>query len=50
MYVEVPYSKLHVQNKDREAVVPKNAVDKLVGKLEVPAPWEAHEVTYFTKD
>jgi predicted kinase len=50
VYVEVPYSKLHVQNKDREAVVPKSAVDKLVGKLEVPAPWEAHEVVYYTKD
>ena len=47
VYVEVPYNKLHVQNKDREAVVPRNAVDKLVGKLEVPAPWEAHEVVYY---
>jgi putative nucleotidyltransferase with HDIG domain len=46
VYVEVPYARLHVQNKDREAVVPKNAVDKLVSKLEVPAPWEAHEVSY----
>jgi putative nucleotidyltransferase with HDIG domain len=50
VYVEVPYYKLHVQNKAREAVVPKNAVDKLVAKLEVPAPWEAHEVSYYLKD
>src|ERR1044072_44314 len=50
VYIELPYNKLHVQNKNREAVVPKNAVDKLVGKLEVPAPWEAHEVVYFIKD
>ncbi|OQP54743.1 poly(A) polymerase [Niastella populi] len=50
VYVEVPYQKLHVQNKHREAVVPKNAVDKLVAKLEVPAPWEAHEVSYYIKD
>jgi putative nucleotidyltransferase with HDIG domain len=46
VYVEVPYTRLHVQNKDREAVVPRNAVDKMVSKLEVPAPWEAHEVFY----
>lgn len=50
VYVEVPYNKLHMQNKDREAVVPKHAVDKLVGKLEVPSLWEAHEVMYYTKD
>ena len=50
VYVEVPYHKLHLQNKGREAVVPKNAVDKLVAKLEVPAPWEAHEVSYYIKD
>jgi putative nucleotidyltransferase with HDIG domain len=50
VYVEVPYQKLHVQNKAREAVVPKNAVDKLVATLEVPAPWEAHEVSYYIKD
>jgi putative nucleotidyltransferase with HDIG domain len=50
VYVEVPCHKLHVQNKGREAVVPQHAVDKLVAKLEVPAPWEAHEVTYYIKD
>ena len=46
VYVEVPYARLHMQNKDRDAVVPRNAVDKLVSKLEVPATWEAHEVVY----
>jgi putative nucleotidyltransferase with HDIG domain len=46
VYVEVPYARLHTQNKEREAVVPRSAVDKLVSKLEVPAPWEAHEVVY----
>ena len=46
VYIEVPYARLHVQNKDREAMVPKSAVDKLVSKLEVPAPWEGHEVRY----
>lgn len=50
VYVEVPYQKLHGQNKGREAVVPGRVVDKLVTKLEVPAPWEAHEVIYHVKD
>jgi putative nucleotidyltransferase with HDIG domain len=50
VYVEVPYHKLHVQNKEREAIVPKNALDKLVAKLEVPAPWEAHEIIWYIKD
>jgi predicted kinase len=50
VYVEVPYSKLHVQNKNREAAIPARAVDKLVTKLEVPALWEAHEVVYYIKD
>jgi predicted kinase len=46
VYVEVPYARLHAQNKDREAVVPWNAVDKMVSRLEVPASWEAHEVVF----
>ncbi|MBO9204899.1 MULTISPECIES: AAA family ATPase [Niastella] len=50
VYVEVPYATLHRQNKDREAMVPGKAVDKLVSKLEVPAPWEAHEVIYYIKE
>lgn len=50
VYVEVPYSKLHIQNKSRESAIPSRAVDKLVSKLEVPALWEAHEVVYYIKD
>lgn len=46
IYVEVPYAQLHRQNKDREAVVPIAALEKLVRKLEVPALWEAHEVIH----
>ncbi|SEP09140.1 AAA family ATPase [Niastella yeongjuensis] len=49
VYVEVPYSRLHVQNNNREAVVPRNALDRLVSKLEVPAGWEALEVVYCVK-
>lgn len=50
VYVEVPYHQLHFQNTNREAVLPYLAVDKLVEKLEVPKPWEAHEITYYVKD
>lgn len=45
-YIEVPYQHLHGQNKNRDAVVPAAVLDKLTYKLEVPALWEAHEVTY----
>lgn len=50
VYVEVPYRLLHQQNKDREAVLPFGAVERLIAKLEVPAPWEAHEVSYCVKE
>ncbi len=46
VYLEVPYRKLQAQNKNREAVVPAAALDKLARKLEVPARWEAQEVEY----
>ncbi|BAV09938.1 HDIG domain-containing protein [Filimonas lacunae] len=47
IYIEVPYNKLHGQNKSRNEVVPAAVIDKLAGKLEVPALWEAHEVEYY---
>ncbi|UYQ92224.1 AAA family ATPase [Chitinophaga horti] len=50
VYLEVPYRKLLAQNKNREAVVPAPAIEKLVRKLEVPALWEAHEVEYHIND
>lgn len=46
VYVEVPYAKLHHQNRSREAVVPVAVQEKLIRKMEVPALWEAHEVVY----
>lgn len=50
IYIEVPFATLHTQNKNREAVLPMHAVNRLVAKLEVPQPWEAHEVEYHIKD
>ncbi|NTS43915.1 AAA family ATPase [Flavisolibacter sp. BT320] len=49
VYVEVPYRVLHQQNMSRDAMLPALAVDRLVNRLEVPLPWEAHEVTYAVK-
>lgn len=46
VYVEAPYQQLFSQNRNREEVVPAAVVERLIDKLEVPAPWEAHEVTY----
>ena len=46
VYIEVPYQHLHVQNKNRSAIVPAGILNKLAHKLEVPAQWEAHQVVY----
>lgn len=45
VYIEVPYTQLHARNANREAVVPALAIEKMIDKLEVPAAWEAHQVT-----
>jgi predicted kinase len=50
VYLEVPHARLKHQNKNRDAVVPATALDKLIRKWEVPAPWEAHEVDYVVSD
>lgn len=47
VYIEVPYRRLHNQNKNRDHVVPIGVIDKLVRKLEVPALWEGHRVVYW---
>ncbi|WP_175635200.1 AAA family ATPase [Pedobacter ghigonis] len=49
VYIEVPHQLLSQQNKNRDAMVPAAVLEKLVHKLEVPAPWEAHEVVYQIK-
>lgn len=47
VYIEVPYRTLMQQNRNRTAIVPTAAMEKLIDKLEPPAPWEAHELTLF---
>lgn len=46
IYLEVPYKKLLSQNKNRDFPIPEPALEKMIGKLEVPRSWEAHKVTY----
>lgn len=46
IYLEVPYARLLQQNRNREYVVPSDALERMIHKLEVPAIWEAHEVIY----
>jgi len=48
VYIESPYVDLCRQNRGREAIVPDQVMEKLINKLEVPALWEGHTVSYFT--
>ncbi|MEI6949009.1 AAA family ATPase [Paraflavisolibacter sp. H34] len=50
VYVEVPCYRLYVQNSEREAVLPAAAIDRMIERLEVPQPQEAHEVVYHVED
>lgn len=47
VYVERPFEKWRAQNANREHQVPNTVLDKLLKKLEVPTPDEAHEVVYW---
>ncbi len=47
VYLEVPYKKLLLQNRNRSFPIPEIAVEKMIDKLEVPRLWEAHELVYF---
>lgn len=49
VYVEVPYAQLRTQNREREYAIPFSAIERMIDKLEVPSPEEAHEVTYVVK-
>jgi putative nucleotidyltransferase with HDIG domain len=45
VYIEVPPQKLHQQNGDRSASVPRGVIDALAQKLEPPSLAECHELT-----
>lgn len=44
VYVEVPYKTLIKQNNNRDEIVPKVVLDKMIGKLEPPVREEAHTI------
>ena len=46
VYLEVPYTVLQEQNRNRENVVPPGIMVKMLSKLEVPGIAEAHSVHY----
>ncbi|WP_140918563.1 AAA family ATPase [Limnobaculum xujianqingii] len=47
IYIEVPYVKWKQQNSARIYAVPDAVMDRMLAKLELPAPEEAHEVIYY---
>lgn len=48
LYLEVPYRELLKRNSTRQRHIPEHVLEEMIGKLEVPAPWEAEEVRYLT--
>jgi predicted kinase len=46
VYVEVPYAQLRTQNREREHPVPFSIIERMIDKLEIPSPDEAHDVVY----
>ncbi|MDQ6602913.1 MAG: AAA family ATPase [Chloroflexota bacterium] len=46
VYIEVPFATLLMRNQARAAGLPENALERLIGKLEVPDRTEAHDVAY----
>ncbi|HEY9044392.1 MAG TPA: ATP-binding protein [Ohtaekwangia sp.] len=49
IYIEVPHREWVRQNYNREHVVPENVLMRLLRKLEVPLPYEAHSVEYIVE-
>lgn len=46
IYLEVPYKTLLKQNNNRDYKVPESVIHRMISKLEIPAPNEAHELEY----
>ncbi len=46
VYLEVPYKQLMKQNRNRSHAVPEAVVHRMISKLEIPGPVEAHEVEF----
>ncbi len=48
VYLEVPYTQLLTQNKNRQYQIPDKVIQRMIDKLEVPCLWEAPKVEYHT--
>ncbi len=46
LYVETPYEELLHRNSKRERHIPDTVLETMIRKLEIPAPWEAWDVSY----
>lgn len=46
IYLEVPYKQLIQQNHNREYKVPETVLNRMLHKLEIPGPDEAHDLKY----
>lgn len=46
IYLEQPYQTLLERNQKRERYIPLPVLERMIGKLEIPEPWEAYMVTY----
>ncbi|MDE7479432.1 MAG: AAA family ATPase, partial [Lachnospiraceae bacterium] len=44
LYLEAPYQELLDRNQKRTRYIPEAALEEMIRKLEIPAPWEAYEV------
>lgn len=50
IYLEVPYKTLIHQNHNRSYKVPTSVIERLLGKLEIPSPNEAHDLAFHVSD
>lgn len=50
VYIEVPYLLWQEQNLQRNYAVPLKVLNKMLNKLEIPSPIEAHQVDYVIKE
>ncbi len=43
----MPFKQWRQQNQQRKYAVPEQVMEKMAGKLELPTPDEAHQVSYY---
>lgn len=45
IYLEVPYEELLDRNKKRERTIPPDVLERMIDRMEMPAPWETYSWT-----